>query len=55
MYFCLIVVKRIWLQSYDKVSINSSVYNLTVAKRVFIPLLRISPHFLEFQAIEETT
>jgi len=53
-HFCLIVVKRISLQSYDKVSINSSIYNLTVAKCVFIPLFRISPHFLEFQAIENT-
>jgi len=54
-HFCLIVVKRISLQSYDKVSINSSVYNLTVTKRVFTPLLHISPHFPEFQAIEKTT
>jgi len=54
-HFCLIVVKRISLHSYDKVSINSNVYNfITVAKRVFIPLSCISLNFLEFQAIEKT-
>jgi len=54
----LIVVKKNSLQSYDKVSINSSVYNFSTAAkcaRNFIPLFCISPHFLDFQTIEKTT
>jgi len=33
MHFCLIVVKKNSLQSYDKVSINSSVYNFSTATK----------------------
>jgi len=46
------------LQSYDKVNINISVSNFSTAtkcvKILFIQLFRISPYFLESQAIEKT-